>query len=145
MRRVFRRYTLSVLLAACIAGLMYSWFTTGAPIAFVYYGYPLLLSGVAAALVVLTFLIVCLLTKNPRLSSLVAVAAILVAILGFVTATSDEIFDRLWWRAFNFYAALILIPAIIAAASTWTAVARRPPSDRGARISGRHHSRGATR
>lgn len=125
-----RRYAVSVLLAACAAGLVYTWVTTGAPMAFVYYGYPLLLSVAAATLVVLVFGISCTLTKRPRSSSLGIAALFFVATFVFVTARANEFLGHLWWRAFIFYAVFIFIPPVVGAISTWTAAARRLRPDR---------------
>lgn len=125
------RYALSASLASCVAGLTYSWFTTGAPMALVYYGYPLLLAGAAVLLAVLTFAVMCVLTRRPRRSSLATVAALSAATLVVVTVTTAEILDRLWWRAFAFYTVFIIIPSAAGAISTWVALARRPLQHRG--------------
>ncbi|GAA1483392.1 hypothetical protein GCM10009625_01950 [Brachybacterium fresconis] len=124
MNRVVRNYAASVLLTAVAAGLVYSWVTTGHPMAFVYYRYPILLSGVAAALVIMTFFIACVATGRPRSASLVTVAGYLVLILALVTATAEGFLDQLWWRVFIFYSVFVLIPPIVAAISTSMIAAR---------------------
>lgn len=122
---------MSASLASCAVSFTYSWMSTGVAMAFVYYGYPLLLVGAAILLAVLTFAVICVLTRGPRRASLVTVAALSVALFVVVTATTEEVFDRLWWRAFNFYAVFILVPSAAGAISTWVTVARRPLPQRG--------------
>lgn len=124
MKSVIGRYIVSVLLAATLSGLIYSWVITGVPLAFVYYGYPVLLAMIAAFLVISIFSIVCVLTRKPRLSAFATVAVVLVAIIAFVTVTSQEFLGYLWWRAFSLYAVFALVPPIFASFSMMVGVSR---------------------